>query len=63
MNATEKRAIEKAWRQARPTDITVEAVSSIGGKEGLREAIRSVEATAAKHQRSGREVLLISIRR
>ena len=63
MNATEKRAIEQVWRQARPTDISVEAISSIGGTNSLREAIKSVEATAAKHQKSGSEVLLIAVKR
>ena len=63
MNATEKRAIEQALRKARPTDVTVEAISTISGKDGLRKAIKSVETAAAQHQRSGDEVLIISVKR
>ena len=63
MNATERQAIERIWKQARPTDITVEAISTISGKDGLRKAINSVEATAAKHQKTGCDLLLIVVKR
>jgi hypothetical protein len=63
MNAYEKMALERGIRQARPGDIAVEAVSSLGGSNGIREAIKQIEATAARFQKGGNEVLLIAIKR
>jgi len=63
MNANEKMALERGIRQARPADIAVEAVSSVSGSNGIRAAIKELEASAARFQKAGSEVLLIAIKR
>ena len=63
MNASEKMALERGVRQARPGDIAVEAVSSVGGTNGIRAALKELEANATRFQKSGSEVLLIAVKR
>ena len=63
MNAYEKIALERGIRQARPADIVVEAVSSVEGNNGIRAALKELEATATRFQKSGSEVLLIAVKR
>lgn len=63
MNANEKMALERGIRQARPGDIAVEAVSSVGGTSGIRAALKELEATVTRFQKAGSEVLLIAIKR
>lgn len=64
MNANEKTALERGIRQARPGDIAMEAVSSIGGTNSIRAALKELEASATRFQKTGSsEVLLIAVRR
>jgi hypothetical protein len=63
MNANERVALERGIRQARPGDIAVVAVSSVGGSKGIRAAFKELEASATKFQKAGSEVLLIAIKR
>ena len=63
MNANEKMVLERGIRQARPADIAMEAVSSVGGTNGIRAALKELEATATRFQKAGSEVLLIAVKR
>lgn len=63
MNANEKQAVERALKQARPTDVVFESVSSVSGSSGVRKAMKTVEASVTQHQKTGREMLLLVIRK
>ena len=63
MNTGEKMTVDRAIRFAKPADLIVEAVSSVGGTKAISDAIKAIEASAARFQKSGSEVLLIAVRR
>ena len=63
MNATEKQALERVMRQAHPGDISTVPISSVTDTNGIRAAMRQLEAIATRSQKSGSEVLLVAIKR
>ena len=63
MNATEKQALERVLKQTNPGDISTVAISSVADTNGIRAAMRQLEAIATRSQKSGSEVLLIAVKR
>lgn len=62
MNATEKQSLERAIRNARPADVSAVPISSATDTNGIRAAIRQLEAIATRSQKGGSEVLLVAVR-
>ena len=62
MHATEKQALERAIRTAHPANVSAIPISSAADTNGIKMAIRQLEAIATRSQKSGSEVLLVAIR-
>jgi hypothetical protein len=62
MNATEKQALERALRNARPADVSAIPISSAADTNGIKVAIRQLEGIATRSQKGGSEVLLVVVR-
>ena len=63
MHATEKQALERVLKQTNPGEISTVAISSVADTNGIRSAMRQLEAIATRAQKSGSEVLLVVLKR